>query len=1120
MKKKNVLFSALAFAVAFSYVKVPVYASETDTASAINWATLYGNSGSGTSAAIGNIDTLSKAEMLSDGSILAAGTFDGNKVSGIEGQKGKADAALVLYDANGNLQWQTLVGGSNVDRFSSVIVSDYGGYVAVGGSQSNDGDLENKNHGGYDGIVAKFSETGSLEKIITVGGDDKDYLNDIFCTYDGGYIAVGYSHSSNGDFENLNISGRDAVIVKLNADLEIEWVNKAGFDNGNDEFVSALNTYEGGYMAVGYANDSNDALVAKFSAEGTLEWQKTYGGSGSDVFSGIKTAHLKEVPRDKEDITIDDLENGYILTGTSNSNDGDFAGVNTTDTNHAFILRMDKDGNIDYAKTLENSVDTTGDNIIVIADGYLVTGTYQNNDLDFTGSSIYGKKDIYVAHFAKDGTRLNVFTFGGAEDDIVEGILQGYNDNYLAYGYTKSSPFYEQTIQGRIDGFMLSIDGNALETYTTNKALVPVQAYKANDDSLSMMAPLLYKDAYVESVGERYQVTVYFTNATIMGTQINASTLLDTSYEYKGEMIATQSDTYDEITQVKSVTMLLDDLSQPVPFHIEGAMGDIRLVFDPASMIETETPPYFAPVVVTVPDFETAWKTNIGGSDVDYSEDFTVLNNGHLLVAGQSYSNDMDFQDKLKGFSSATISEYDNEGNLLYTHTLGGTEFDSIAYAGSIDAYQDGGYVVGGGYQEGVYVEPTGDFASLNTADSVHGLLDGWVAKYDNQHQLIWISGFSGSQNDQVKQVKATNDGGCLALVETNSNDGDIPTLEGQRLFDLFVVKYDQNGQIEWKTKIGGINIESASFGLDILNDGSYIVGGHFSSWNEEFDTTPTYNTTGIFDIFAANIDKDGNIVWIQSYGGDSNEYVNSVLATKDGGFIMVGDTKSTTNTFAQTGTYYDNAFVLKCDSTGQIEWIDVIKSTENSEATRVVELEDQYIVLGNTRGTDFDFAELSKGSMDVFVAKYDKAGNRTSLETIGGTFADYSAQIMAINDYQVGILFYGESTDGDLANLNRGETDATLLAFNYRDKPVEPTPDPVEPTPDPTPDPVDPTPDIPVTPNPDTNTTVEPTVTIQPSKTNQQVNTQDNTNILPIIAAGLLSLAGLVYLKKNKKYS
>ena len=221
---------------------------------------------------------------------------------------------------------------------------------------------------------------------------------------------------------------------------------------------------------------------------------------------------------------------------------------------------------------------------------------------------------------------------------------------------------FEGKLKGKYDGFLASLAGATLEQYAEEKYLVPVEAWKANEDSLSMMAPLLYKDAYVEKIGFKYTVTIYFTNATIMGTQVSASTLGEVSYEKNGEMIAVLKDEYDEVTQVKTVMLEVDDLDTPVKLHIDKAMGDIRLSFSSKDMVETTNPPYFAPVEVEQPDFKTSWKVNIGGSDYDYTDDMTVLKNGNIVAVGQSYSNDGDFQNLLKGGSIAYINQYDPKG--------------------------------------------------------------------------------------------------------------------------------------------------------------------------------------------------------------------------------------------------------------------------------------------------------------------------------------------------------------------------------------------------------------------------------------------------------------------------
>lgn len=1039
------LISVLSLGMIVSMCSITVNAVETDNVA--NWVTMYGDNGNNSITP----DTVNDAERLINGDIIATGTFDGNKVTGIEQAKGKSDGAVMLYDKNGQIKWETLIGGSAADSFNAVTEANDGSYVAVGVSQSNDGNLANLNKGGKDGIIAKLDSNGTLIKVVTVGGSDADELKAIKPAGDGGFIVAGYSHSTDLDMNGLNKieTDRDAIIVKIDQDLNIEWINRAGGTGGDkavkkmDEFTSVVANYgDGSYLAAGYSSSSDgdleglahggkDAFVVKFNENGTKEWVKAFGGTGDDVFNHIIRAHNKKVSTDKTEISSSDIDNGYVLTGTTNSNSGIVG--NEEENNVAFTLKIDSNGQVEWTTSLANNSKTTGDYLLAISDGFLAVGTFDTNDQDFTGIKTYGKEDIYIAHYSKDGTCLNISSYGGDGKDNPEGIIPGANDDYIVYGNTNSnSGLFEGKLKGKYDGFLASLAGTTLEQYAEEKYLVPVEAWKANEDSLSMMAPLLYKDAYVEKIGFKYTVTIYFTNATIMGTQVSASTLGEVSYEKNGEMIAVLKDEYDEVTQVKTVTLEVDDLDTPVKLHIDKAMGDIRLSFSSKDMVETTNPPYFAPVEVEQPDFKTSWKVNIGGSDYDYTDDMTVLKNGNIVAVGQSYSNDGDFQNLLKGGSIAYINQFDPKGELLKTLTLGGTEYDSIAYAAKVCGLDDGGFVVSGGYQEGVYVAPTGDFAQLDTAGTVHGQMDTFIAKYDSNSKLIWMSNFSGSANDQVKQIKATDDGGIAVLIETNSNDGDMEN-QNRGLYDLVIVKYDAHGKKVWQRVLGGKNIETSSSGLDILSDGSFIVAGSLSSKSGDFADVDWYGD--IFDCFAAKISATGELLWTKAYGGDRNDYCNSVLATSDGGFILMGNTKSTTDTFAPIGTGYDNAYVLKCNETGETEWVNVIKSSEASEMISAIELEDQYVFIGQSRGTDYDVTGLNKGSMDVFIANYEKNGTLKTIENIGGSKADYASEIMVLNDYQISLLVYSESNDGDFKNLNRGKFDGMLMTYDYRQK-------------------------------------------------------------------------------------
>lgn len=1043
--------------------------SQADASSAVQWTTLFG--ATGTSGTVGLCDAVSQTQRLLDGGFVAAGTIAEEKTPSNEHAKGKADAVLARYDIEGNELWRSYVEGEKADLFNSVTETDDGGFLAVGATQSTQYDLEGKARGGKDGLLAKFDGEGNLVKMATFGGSDKDELTRVTPALDGGFVAVGYTNSTDGDIAQTGKSEKDAdaVIAKFDDDLNLVWVTRVGGTEGKggetgakqqDSFVDvvqmqdahALDTMgddvevSAGYVAVGYSNANDgdlagaskgghDVLVTKFDANGKVEWVRSLGGSADDKATSIvRAASTNSVPSEGTPT----YDNGFVISGTTKSADGAFAGRDAADADSAgFVVRMSATGDIRWTSLLEDSSAVTADSVVCAPEGYLAAGVHSASDLDFTGTREYGKKDAYVAHLSEDGVRLGVETLGGADDETVARLALSGTDDYLLCGYTKSNDGMFAGVAGKTDGFVTSLSADALLTHAEQKTLVPVTAWRADSDTASMMAPMLYKDAYVERTGEQYEVTVYFTRATIMGSEVSPTILGAVSYD-RGDsvMVNALSDSYDEKTRVKSTTIKLTSLDTPVMIHIDGSMGDVRLSFTPDAAVNTDTPPYFAPVEVTLPDFEYAWKAQFGGTSEDYAADTTVLANGNLLAVGQTYSQDGDFDGLQRGPACAFVQERDAAGNVVRTFELGGMENGYSSYAASVDAQADGGFVLCGGYTSSTGV-PAGDFASLDAEGAVFGQTDSYVARYAVDGSLMWMTGLSGSGHDQAKQVKATADGGCVVLFETSSHDGDFEGDANRGVFNLVVVKYSADGKAEWQRTIGGRNLESSDFGLDVLANGNYVVGGIKSSYNADFEDAEVFGNT--FDLFATELSaQTGESVWLKTYGGSSNEYLNGVTATSDGGFIMVGDTKSGDGTFAASATGYDNSYVMKLDAAGNVEWVSALKSSEYNEAERVVELADRYIVLGNSNGTDFDFKDLNKGSSDVYVAQFDKQGKRLALDVIGGSAGDCAAQITAVNDYQVNVFMYGESTDGDFAERPQGGNDAMLLTYDWREKPVD----------------------------------------------------------------------------------
>ena len=1045
MKKNKTLSLLVTGALLVPNLIAPIYASENNF---VKWSKLIGSTG-GTSASLAYSDTVSHVETLIDGNLLVAGTFDGNKVTGNDKLKGKSDGYIAKYSTTGEEIFSTLIGGNNAEVLNYAIASNHGGYVAVGYTQSNDQDFDTLLKGGKDGFVVKLDEEGKIEKLVTFGGTDADEFKMILNDLDGGYIAVGYTHSTNGDLENIkDTTDRDAVIVKYDQDLNIQWTTTVGGSQGSkmDEFNSVVRT-DDGYFAVGYANSNGDdlegihlgkkdILVVKFDESGKKLWVKTYGGSLDDTANIVlNTARNNEDSGRARIVQEEDVKDqGLIIAGSTASTDGTFTSKENEGTN-SFILRLDYDGNVIFEDTLASTSVNKATGLKVVEDGFVLSGTYSSNDLDFTGQNLNGKQNVYVSYYSKTGNRLNINSFGGNNSDEVLGIERAANEDYIVYGKTTSNNEFATGLQGKVDGFIANVDGDQVLSYTTEKYLVPVKAIKAKEDSASMMAPMLYEKAYVEKEGDQYLVTFYFQNATIMGSTVSSKTLGAVSYDDHGTLVPALYDEYDEKTQIKTTQIRADSLDDPIGIHIEDAMGDIRLSFSFDQKEETETPPYFEPVEITVPDFDESYKTAIGGSDYDYVNDTATLANGNTVIVGQTYSNDGDFENIRKGGSSGFVLEYDQNHKIINKMLIGGTEYDSIAYISGIAPTDDGGYFIAGSYSEGVGVDPTGDFASLNTEGSVHGKQDTFIARYNANHEQLWIKGFSGSEYDQAKSIKATPDGGSITLIETNSNDGDMLD-KNAGLFDLALVKYDASGNLQWTQYINGRNIESSHSGIDVLANGNYVVAGIYSSTDGTFTEADRYGN--LFDLFACEIDSDGHILSTHTYGGDSNEYFNEVKATSDGGFIMVGDTKSSTDTFAGSAGY-DNAYVLKCNANFEKEWVKVLKSTDKSDAVSIIETDENYYVLGDTRGNDFDFENLSKGNMDIFLAKLDKSGNLLEVKTIGGVDADYAVRLNQINTYQLGILTYSESTNGDFTDMNRGKFDGDYFVYDFTTKPEDP---------------------------------------------------------------------------------
>lgn len=317
-------------------------------------------------------------QQTSDGGYVFVGisrSVDGD-VSGHHGGSTNNDYWVVKLDSIGNILWQNSYGGTGEDVAYSILQTIDGGYVVAGNSQSNDGDVSG-HHGSLfpsDYWILKLDSVGAIEWQKSIGGTSVDGAFSIYQTIDSGYIVAGSSNSNDDDVTGNN-GNTDFWIVKLNTTGTIQWQKSLG-GTLDDVSYSIQQTNDGGFIAAGWtgSNDGDvsgnhgglyDCWVVKIDTIGAIEWQKCLGGTDIDEAACIQQ-------------TQDD---GFVLTGFSQSDDGDF-NINIGGYD-SFVIKLDINGNLQWQKILGGTNFDAFESIQETFDGgYILAGGSNSNDVD------------------------------------------------------------------------------------------------------------------------------------------------------------------------------------------------------------------------------------------------------------------------------------------------------------------------------------------------------------------------------------------------------------------------------------------------------------------------------------------------------------------------------------------------------------------------------------------------------------------------------------------------------------------------------------------------------------------------------------------------------------------
>ena len=309
-----------------------------------------------------------------------------------------------------------------------------------------------------------------------------------------------------------------------------------------------------------------------------------------------------------------------------------------------------------------------------------------------------------------------------------------------------------------------------------------------------------------------------------------------------------------------------------------------------------------------------------------------------------------------------------NDGCSIYT-TFG---FNNYSSGNDIDQTLDNGFIVVGN----TYFNDGND--------------DVYLIKINSSGNLEWERTLGGDRGDYGYSIEQTIDGGYIITGSTKS-------LSGNTNLDVYLVKTDNLGNIQWEKTLGTINDDEGYSGKQTI-DGGYIVFG--------------YSKTHGGDILLIKTDENGDLVWIEEFGGPGFDYGYSGQQTQDGGYILTGYTNSN----EENDT---NVILIKTDDEGNLEWEKQFSNNKVDMGLSVIQTSDGgYTITGKTNqgNTNFD---------DLYIIRTDSNGTKIWEKTHGGDYNEvgYSIEQTIDGGY---IITGSTSSFGD--NIENNNQDVYLI--------------------------------------------------------------------------------------------
>ena len=414
----------------------------------------------------------------------------------------------------------------------------------------------------------------------------------------------------------------------------------------------------------------------------------------------------------------------------------------------------------------------------------------------------------------------------------------------------------------------------------------------------------------------------------------------------------------------------------------------------------------FIPYLINAEELKLDWQKNWGGNNYENFYDLLQTSDGGFVAYGYSNSTDIEGLPN-KGFQDAIIVKYDKNGNMLWQNSWSGNGYEQF---NDLIQTSDGGFVASG------YSNSTDIEGLPNKGD-----IDAIIVKYDKDGNMLWQKSWGGNGDDDFNGILQTQDGGFIGYGSSMSTD--IESLSNKGNYDAIIVRYDKDGNMLWQTSWGCNDWDKFDDVIQI-SDGGFVVYVNSDSTDIEGLANKGYT-----DAIIVKYDKDGNMLWQKSWGGNNEDHFNGISQTQDGGFIGYGNSHST-DIEGLINKGLQDAIIVKYDKDGNMLWQKSWGGENTDEFYTALQTQDGgFIGYGNSRSTDIE-GLINKGLQDAIIVKYDKDGNMLWQKNWGGNSDDYFKGISQTQNS--GFVGYINSASRDIEGLsNKGGQDAVIVKYD-----------------------------------------------------------------------------------------